>query len=217
MCVDADSGHQNTYEINLVTAIQKLLNQTNKNTHYLEPLLDIINRCGFGSNQYGERVADLIYQKVQQLNPIGFLKLICNENTPAYILQKIVNPTTRDFCNETQLYINNNTALIQRYIAENKNTPSETLATLYKSKFIRVRCGVARNPNTPKAILEVLSTDNKGIVQYCVARNSNTPLAILAETIGNCAKIKYQDTCITWDRSEYKHTRRYFSKARSYR
>ena len=58
-------------------------------------------------------------------------------------------------------------------LAENPNTPTETLKVLATDKNYTVRYWVALNPNTPVETLKVLATDWDLNVRYCVAKNPN--------------------------------------------
>ena len=58
-------------------------------------------------------------------------------------------------------------------LADNPNTPVETLKVLSTDKQWNVRCGVALNPNTPVETLKVLATDKNSTVRYYVAANPN--------------------------------------------
>ena len=58
-------------------------------------------------------------------------------------------------------------------LAQNPNTPTETLKVLATDEDYAVRCGVARNPNTPVETPKVLATDEDYTVRYCVAENPN--------------------------------------------
>ena len=70
----------------------------------------------------------------------------------------------------------------KRGLAQNPNTPVETLKVLATDKNCCVRYGAALNPNTPPETLKVLETDNYQSptdknynVRYYVAQNPNTP------------------------------------------
>ena len=64
-------------------------------------------------------------------------------------------------------------------LAENPNTPVETLKVLATDKNVDVRYWVTRNPNTPVETLKVLATDEDYRVRYWVAENPNTPVETL--------------------------------------
>ena len=64
-------------------------------------------------------------------------------------------------------------------LADNPNTPVETLKVLSTDKQWNVRCGVALNPNTLVETLKVLATDNEWSVRYGVAKHPNTPVETL--------------------------------------
>jgi hypothetical protein len=59
------------------------------------------------------------------------------------------------------------------YVAKNPNTPAETLNVLATDEYSYVRCWVAQNPNIPVETLKVLATDEDSWVRYAVARNPN--------------------------------------------
>jgi 3-methyladenine DNA glycosylase AlkC len=58
-------------------------------------------------------------------------------------------------------------------LAQNPNTPQETLQVLATDEHPYVRRGVAHNPNTPQETLKVLATDEDYCVRYWVAKNPN--------------------------------------------
>jgi hypothetical protein len=63
---------------------------------------------------------------------------------------------------------------LQKYsLAQNPNTPPETLEFLATDEDRNVRRYVAQNPNTPQEILKLLATDEYSYVRYWVARNPN--------------------------------------------
>jgi hypothetical protein len=64
-------------------------------------------------------------------------------------------------------------------LAQNPNTPPETLTLLARDENEDVRCYVAQNPNTPPEILTLLARDKDGDVRWGVALNHNTPPEIL--------------------------------------
>jgi hypothetical protein len=64
-------------------------------------------------------------------------------------------------------------------IAQNPNTPPETLVNLSQDKTWSVRCWVAGNPNTPVESLKVLSQDRVWSVRLHVTRNPNATEEIL--------------------------------------
>ena len=66
-------------------------------------------------------------------------------------------------------------------IAEDPNTPTETLAKLAKDKDSCVRKLVAWNPNAPAELLVKLATDKDEYVRREVAWNPNTPAEALAQ------------------------------------
>ena len=51
-------------------------------------------------------------------------------------------------------------------MADNPNTPKETLKKLSTDKHWDVRCCVAKNPNTPPRIVVKLSTDKDRYVRW---------------------------------------------------
>jgi hypothetical protein len=59
-------------------------------------------------------------------------------------------------------------------LAQNPNTPQETLKVLATDKDSGVRYFVAQHPNTPPGSLKVLATDKYSGVRIWVARNTNT-------------------------------------------
>ena len=59
-------------------------------------------------------------------------------------------------------------------LAQNPNTPVETLKTLATDENSDVRYWVARNPNTSTETLKTLATDVYYVVRCCVAQNPNT-------------------------------------------
>ncbi len=69
-------------------------------------------------------------------------------------------------------------------LADNPNTPPETLALLANDEEYWVRYRVAQNPNTSPETLERLANDNNIYVRWHVAFNHNTlpeTLACLAD------------------------------------
>jgi len=71
-------------------------------------------------------------------------------------------------------------SLDEKYeLANNTNTPVETLKVLATDENVDVRWGVAENPNTPVELLEVLATDENYNVRYGVAQNPNAPVETL--------------------------------------
>jgi 3-methyladenine DNA glycosylase AlkC len=60
-------------------------------------------------------------------------------------------------------------------LAQNPNTPPETLERLVNDKDWEVRCHVANNSNTSTEALERLANDKDWRVRYYVANNINTP------------------------------------------
>ena len=63
-------------------------------------------------------------------------------------------------------------------VAQNPNTPIETLKVLATDQNYLVRWGVAHNPNTPAETLKDLATDKDFGVRWEVARHPNTPIEI---------------------------------------
>lgn len=74
----------------------------------------------------------------------------------------------------------------KKKLAENPNTPSETLAILARDKKWNVRCGVAANPNTSPETLVLLAKDDTSNIRKYVAKNLNT----LPETLTRLASDK---------------------------
>ena len=64
-------------------------------------------------------------------------------------------------------------------VAENPNTPIETLKLLAKDEDWLVRSFVAINSSTPIETLNLLAGDENRYVRYGVAQNPNTPPEIL--------------------------------------
>jgi hypothetical protein len=60
-------------------------------------------------------------------------------------------------------------------LAENHNTPPETLERLANGGNANLRWLVAFNPNTPPEALERLANDEDSEIRYEVANNINTP------------------------------------------
>jgi hypothetical protein len=58
-------------------------------------------------------------------------------------------------------------------LADNPNTPPETLTILAGDKYFWVRWRVAQNPNTPPEILSILARDEDWTVRWRVERNPN--------------------------------------------
>ena len=65
-------------------------------------------------------------------------------------------------------------------IAQNPNTPPETLAALAKDEDWSMRWIVAYNPNTPPETLAALAKDEDYTVRLRVAQQFNTPPEVLA-------------------------------------
>jgi hypothetical protein len=81
-------------------------------------------------------------------------------------------------------------------LANNPNTPPETLTILARDEDWRVRYGVACNPNTPPETLTILARDGDSYVRHGVAKNPNTPpetLTILARDV-DCL-VRYGVAC----------------------
>jgi hypothetical protein len=66
-------------------------------------------------------------------------------------------------------------------LADNPNTPPETLTHLAEDEDWYVRVWVARNPNTPPKTLTCLADDEDWRVREGVAKNPNTPPEVLAQ------------------------------------
>jgi hypothetical protein len=64
-------------------------------------------------------------------------------------------------------------------LAQNPNTPPETLTILARDEGVGVRCSVADNPNTPPEILTILARDEDGYVRYWVERNPNATREVI--------------------------------------
>ena len=64
-------------------------------------------------------------------------------------------------------------------LAENPNTPQETLSLLATDEDYYVRWAVAQNPNTPQETLSLLATDEYFYVRCGVAYNPNSPENII--------------------------------------
>jgi hypothetical protein len=76
-------------------------------------------------------------------------------------------------------------------LAQNPNTPVETLKVLATDECYCVRYEVAKNPNTPVELLKVLATDKDSCVRSRVAQNPNTPvetLKVLATDEYSCVR-----------------------------
>jgi hypothetical protein len=84
-------------------------------------------------------------------------------------------------CPETLARLaNDNIWSVRHGVAENPNTPPETLDRLaIDDDSFWVRFYVARNPNTLPETLERLANDENSYVRSGVARNPNTPQYIL--------------------------------------
>lgn len=63
---------------------------------------------------------------------------------------------------------------VRRYVADNKSTPVQLLATLSKDEDWNVRSRVALNPRTPKDVLDNLSSDKDENVRWKVSMNPST-------------------------------------------
>ena len=72
----------------------------------------------------------------------------------------------------------------KKEVAENPNTPPETLGRLANDNIWDVRQGIAENSNTPPETLERLANDDEDWVRRAVAWNSNTK----TETLERLAK-----------------------------
>ena len=68
---------------------------------------------------------------------------------------------------------------VREKVAQNINTPVETLAQLAEDPDFWTRCAIARNPNTPAAVLEQLSKEKNVYVRNRVACNPNTSIETL--------------------------------------
>jgi len=78
-------------------------------------------------------------------------------------------------------------------VANNPNTPPETLTILARDENCLVRCKVAYNPNTPPETLTILARDENSMVRRFVALNPNTPpetLTILARDVNE--NVRYE-------------------------
>lgn len=69
---------------------------------------------------------------------------------------------------------------IRYAVAQNPQTPPETLAMLAEDSDNDVRCAVAANQNTPAETLALLAEDKVWLIRCRVARHRNTPTEILA-------------------------------------
>ena len=68
-------------------------------------------------------------------------------------------------------------SLDEKYeLAQNTNTPVETLKVLATDENYYVRFGVAKNPSTPVETLKVLAFDGNANVRWGVTQNPNTPV-----------------------------------------
>jgi hypothetical protein len=67
----------------------------------------------------------------------------------------------------------------KKEVANNSNTPPETLDRLANDENSRVRYDVARNPNTPPEALNRLANDDHSFVRCGVAQNPNTSTVTL--------------------------------------
>jgi hypothetical protein len=65
-------------------------------------------------------------------------------------------------------------------LAENSNTSTETLTSLARDEYWKVRYYVTQNPNTPPEALTRLAEDEDWEVREEVAYNPNTPVETLA-------------------------------------
>jgi hypothetical protein len=116
--------------------------------------------------------------------------IAANPNTPPNVLAKMVE-------------VEKNMLFIMEKIAQNRNTPAETLSELAKNEVLRecvaknkntsaetltmlaedgdpdVRKWVTRNPSATPALLEELGKDGEPYVRKWVAYNPNTPSALL--------------------------------------
>ncbi|WP_292836831.1 hypothetical protein [Nostoc sp. JL33] len=79
-------------------------------------------------------------------------------------------------------------------VAENPNTPTETLRKLFTEKQASIT--LARNLNTPTDVLESLSTNQDQRVRIRVARNPNTPLNVV-KGLANDTDIHVAQTAAT--------------------
>jgi hypothetical protein len=64
-------------------------------------------------------------------------------------------------------------------LAENPNTPPETLTILDRDENSDVRYGVARSPNTPQETLTILARDEDCWVRYLVKGNPNATRGVI--------------------------------------
>jgi hypothetical protein len=64
-------------------------------------------------------------------------------------------------------------------VANNPNTPPETLTFLARDENWSVRCRVAYNPNTPPEILTILARDKDVDVRWHVERNPNATREVI--------------------------------------
>ena len=64
-------------------------------------------------------------------------------------------------------------------LAQNPNTPPETLTILARDEGVGVRCSVADNPNTPPEILTILARDEDSWVRCGVALNPNSTREVI--------------------------------------
>ncbi|WP_420180828.1 HEAT repeat domain-containing protein [Paenarthrobacter sp. TA1.8] len=100
-------------------------------------------------------------------------------------------PTLRkDFVRSTgrtQLAINEPVSERRRYqlLAENRNTPFETLIELARNHDSSIRRCVGRNPSTPEATIRALTTDRVWSVREAVAMNEKAPRGVLLALTGD--------------------------------
>jgi len=79
----------------------------------------------------------------------------------------------------------NHPSTIMRYsVAENPNTPIDTLIKLTRDADTWVRRQAAKNPNVPVAVLVRLAEDDN-TVRYAVAQNPNVPIEALTKLGGD--------------------------------
>lgn len=128
---------------------------------------------------------DVLKQLVEEFpneiaaNPIFDLLLLENNESKIFLDRSIAR-NSRTTSDTLSVLSHNSNCIVRSAVALNFNTKPDVLSVLAKDLEPSVRHGVALNPNTPPYVLSIIAEDSVYFVRRRVAYNPNTPKDILA-------------------------------------
>ncbi|BAY81252.1 hypothetical protein NIES267_07280 [Calothrix parasitica NIES-267] len=202
----ADVGVQLALANNIKTskAILKRLNQS-RDSEVVEAVNLHVNFVGELVGGVEEKVKELVPKSIPSRHRVNYSSLavlaqICE--IPEFIIEYWVegleykyellekladSPATPTLI--LKHLVNDSSTSIREKLAQNINTPIETLQKLAEERQGRQACiFLARNVSTPDDALKILSEDKDKWVRMSVVENSNTPSTLLKEMINDADK-----------------------------